>query len=380
MRFDTRAIHVGQEPEAQTGSVVVPVFQTSTYAQESPGVHKGFEYSRTHNPTRDALEACAASLESGRHGVAFASGLAAEDAIMHLLQEGDEVICTDDVYGGTFRLFEQVFRKHGLRFHWVDTSDHSSIESHLSQRTRVLWIETPTNPMLKLTDIAQVAEAARSVSAITVVDNTFASPVFQKPLELGADLVVHSATKYLGGHSDVVGGLIATNNSELYDRLKFIQNAVGAVPAPWDAWLVLRGIKTLGVRMNRHFENALAVARFLEQHPKVRQVIYPWLPTHPQHSLALKQMSGMSGMISVYLDTDLDGARRFLESVHVFTLAESLGGVESLIEHPAIMTHASVPPENREKLGIHDALIRLSVGIEDVQDLIEDLQAGLESI
>ncbi len=380
MKFDTRAIHAGQAPEERTGAVVVPVFQTSTYAQTSPGVHTGFEYSRTHNPTRDALEDCVASLEDGRFGIAFASGLAAEDAILHLLEAGDEVVCTDDVYGGTFRLFEKVFRKHGIDFKWVDTSDPGTIEAAVGPKTKLVWVETPTNPMLKLTDIAAAADAAHRVGALLAVDNTFASPVFQRPLELGADIVHHSTTKYLGGHSDVVGGILVVRDEELRDRLKYLQNAVGGVPGPWDSWLTLRGVKTLGVRMRRHFENALAVARHLEGHPKVERVVFPWLESHPQQALARRQMDGMSGMVTILLCGDLDGSRRFLESFEVFTLAESLGGVESLIEHPAIMTHASVPPEIRATLGISDTLVRISVGIEDPEDLIRDLDGALARI
>ncbi len=379
-KFDTRAIHAGQAPEERTGAVVVPVFQTSTYAQASPGVHTGFEYSRTHNPTRDALEDCVASLEGGRHGVAFASGLAAEDAILHLLEAGDEVVCTDDVYGGTFRLFERVFRKHGIDFKWIDTTDPAKIEAAVSSKTKLVWVETPTNPMLKLTDIAAAAQAAHRVGALLAVDNTFASPVFQRPLEHGADIVHHSTTKYVGGHSDVVGGILVVKDDELRDRLKFVQNAVGGVSAPWDSWLTLRGVKTLGIRMQRHFENALRIAEHLEGHPKVERVVYPWLESHPQHALARRQMDGMSGMITVILTGDLDGARRFLEAVEIFTLAESLGGVESLIEHPAIMTHASIPPEIRATLGISDTLVRLSVGIEDCDDLIGDLDGALSQI
>jgi cystathionine gamma-lyase len=377
MKFNTKVIHAGQDPEPRTGAVCVPVYQTSTYAQSSPGVHKGYEYSRSQNPTREALEACFASLEGGTHGLAFASGLAAEDAIMHLLSAGDEVVCTDDVYGGTFRLFERVFRKHGLDFKWVDTSKPEILKGAVSSKTKLVWIETPTNPMLKLTDLKQAAEVAHSVNALLVVDNTFASPYFQNPLLHGADIVVHSTTKYLGGHSDVVGGIAAVKDDALWEKLKFYQNSVGGVPGPWDSWLVLRGIKTLGLRMQRHHDNALVVARYLESHPKVEKVIYPWLESHPQHDLAKRQMSGMSGMISVYLRSDLEGTRRFLENVHWFTLAESLGGVESLIEHPAIMTHASIPADIRQTLGIHDTLVRLSVGIEDIDDLIGDLERAL---
>ena len=380
MKFDTKAIHVGQEPESSTGAVIVPVYQTSTYAQSSPGRHQGFEYSRTHNPTRNALQDCVAALEGAKYGVAFASGLASEDALMHLLEAGDSVVCTDDVYGGTYRLFETVFRKHGLNFDWVNTADRQVLAEAIKPGTKMVWIETPTNPLLKLTDIELAVRKARDAGAMVVVDNTFASPVFQRPLELGADAVLHSTTKYIGGHSDVVGGIVVTNNHQLAERLAYLQNSVGAVPAPWDAWLTLRGVKTLGIRMQRHFENGLAVAEYLEKHPGIRRVIYPWLPSHPQHELATRQMTGMSGMITVYLDSDLEGARRFLENLKVFTLAESLGGVESLIEHPAIMTHASLPPEVRESLGIDDSLVRLSVGIEDLEDLLEDLEYGLAAV
>jgi cystathionine gamma-lyase len=380
MKFNTKAIHAGQEPDPRTGAVAVPVYQTSTYAQESPGKHKGYEYSRSQNPTREALEAFVAALENGTHGLAFASGLAAEDAVMHLLSTGDEVVSTDDVYGGTFRLFERVYRKHGLEFKWVDTSKPGLLAQAVSAKTKVVWIETPTNPMLKLTDLAEAARVAHSVGALLVVDNTFASSYFQNPLDFGADIVMHSTTKYLGGHSDVVGGILVVKDDALWERLKFFQNAVGGVPGPWDSWLTMRGLKTLGVRMERHFENALAIARHLEGHPKVAKVIYPWLPSHPQHELAKKQMRGMSGMITVYLNSDLEGARRFLEAVRWFTLAESLGGVESLIEHPAIMTHASVPPEIRQTLGIHDSLVRISVGIEDLEDLRADLDQALAKV
>jgi cystathionine gamma-lyase len=380
MKFNTKAIHAGQEPEEKTGAVIVPVFQTSTYAQQSPGVHTGFEYSRTHNPTRDALEECIAALEGGSYGIAFASGLAAEDTIMHLLEAGDEIICTDDVYGGTYRQFEQVHRKTGLVFHWVDSTNPDNVAKALNDKTKLIWIETPTNPMLKLTDLAAIVEVAKGSNALVAVDNTFASPYFQSPLEFGVDMVVHSTTKYVGGHSDVVGGIVVVKDEELRDRLKFLQNAVGAVPGPWDSWLTLRGAKTLGIRMERHFENALTVAKHLESHSKVASVVFPWLESHPQHALAKKQMRGMSGMVTVYLDSDLNGSRRFLENLKVFTLAESLGGVESLIEHPAIMTHASLPPEVRQSLGIHDTLIRLSVGIEDIEDLLADLDRALEHV
>ncbi len=380
MKFNTRAIHVGQSPEASTGAVVVPVYQTSTFAQESPGKDKGYDYARTSNPTRQALESCVASLESGKYGLAFSSGMAAEDAVIHLLRQGDEVVCTQGVYSGTYRLFERIFRKQGLEFKWVDTSSPEVVESEITESTKMVWIETPTNPLLKLTDLKALVARARQVGALSVVDNTFATPCFQRPLEFGVDIVLHSTTKYMGGHSDVVGGVVVVNDTELHEQLGFIQNSVGGIPGPWDAWLVLRGIKTLGIRMQRHFSNALAAAQILEDHPKVRRVIYPWLASHPQHELALRQMTGMSGMISLYLDTDLNGTKRFLESLRLFTLAESLGGVESLVEHPAIMTHASLPPEVREQLGIDDALVRLSVGIEDSEDLLEDLDEALKRV
>jgi cystathionine gamma-lyase len=377
MRFETKAIHAGQAPDPSTGAVVTPVHFSSTFAQESPGKHRGYDYSRTINPTRKALEECAASLENGAHGLAFASGMAAINNVLNLLKSGDHIVCTDDVYGGTFRILERVYKDYGLECSFVDTTKLSAIEAAVKNNTRMLWFESPSNPLLRLVDLREAARIARGRKMISVVDNTFASPYFQLPLELGADVVVHSSTKYLGGHSDVVGGLVVTSSDEHYARLKFCQNTVGGVPGPMDAWLVLRGIKTLGVRMREHFKNALEVAKFLEGHARVSRVIYPWLPSHPQHELALRQMSGMSGMLSFEIKGGLEEARRFLEKVRVFTLAESLGGVESLIEHPAIMTHASVPPELRASRGITDSLIRLSVGIENVEDLLEDLDAAL---
>ena len=377
MKFETKAIHVGQAPDPSTGAVVTPVHFSSTFAQESPGKHKGYDYSRTLNPTRKALEECAASLENGRHGLAFASGMAAVNNVLNLLKSGDHLVCTDDVYGGTFRILERVYRDYGVECSFADTTRLSAIEAAVKTNTRMLWLESPSNPLLRLVDLKEAAGLAKRRRLISVVDNTFASPYFQRPLEMGVDVVVHSSTKYLGGHSDVVGGLVVTNDDEHYARLKFCQNAVGGVPGPMDSWLVLRGIKTLGVRMREHFRNALEVARFLEAHPRVRRVVYPWLPSHPQHALAVRQMSGMSGMVSFEIGGGLEDARRFLEKVRVFTLAESLGGVESLIEHPAIMTHASVPPELRASRGITDSLIRLSVGIENVEDLLEDLNSAL---
>jgi len=376
LRFDTLAIHAGQSPDPTTGAIMTPVYLTSTYVQDGPGVHKGYEYSRTRNPTRDALEACLAALEGGRHGLAFASGLAATDAVLHLLSAGDHVLASDDVYGGTFRIFDKVFRRHGLTFDAVDMTDPGNVARALRPETRLVWIESPTNPMLKLVDLAAVAAIARAHGARTVVDNTFATPAFQRPLAHGIDAVVHSTTKYLNGHSDVVGGAVVTGDDELHARLAFLQNAVGAVPSPMDAFLVLRGLKTLPIRMERHARNALEVARFLEGHAQVERVVYPGLPSHPQHALARRQMSGFGGMLSFVIRGGLPAAAAFLRAVRLFACAESLGGVESLIEHPAIMTHASVPKETREKLGIADGLIRASVGIESADDLLEDLARG----
>lgn len=376
LRFDTLAIHAGQSPDPTTGAVMTPVYLTSTYVQASPGVHKGYEYSRTQNPTRHALQDCLAALEGGAHGLAFASGLAATDAVLHLLEAGDHVLASDDVYGGTFRIFDKVFRRHGLEFSYVDMSDPRNVERGLRPSTRLVWIESPTNPMLKIVDLAEVARIARAHGALTVVDNTFATPYFQRPLELGIDVVAHSTTKYLNGHSDVIGGAVVTRDAALHDRLKFLQNAVGGVPSPLDSFLVLRGLKTLHVRMQRHAESALTIARWLEGHPQVEKVTYPGLPSHPQHALAARQMKGFGGMLTFVLRGGLPAAKAFLEAVRVFACAESLGGVESLIEHPAIMTHASVPRETREALGIADGFIRASVGIEAVEDLIADLERG----
>ncbi len=378
--FGTLAIHAGQPPEASTGAVMTPIFQTSTYVQESPGKHRGYEYSRTDNPTRTAYQACVAALEGAKHALAFSSGLATTDAILHTLRTGDHVVSCDDVYGGTFRIFDQVFKKMGIEFTFVDLSDLKQAEAAFRPNTKLLWMETPTNPMLKILDIHALSSLARKRGILTVVDNTFMSSYFQKPLQLGADLVVHSVTKYMNGHSDVVGGVLATNRSELYSELKFLQNAVGAVPAPMDCFLVMRGLKTLHVRMERHEKNAMEIAKFLESHPKVERVIYPGLKSHPQHLLAKKQMSGFGGMITFFLKGDLVAARKFLEKVQLFALAESLGGVESLIEHPAIMTHASIPAETRKLLGIHDNLIRASIGIEDVTDLKADLERALREV
>jgi cystathionine gamma-lyase len=377
MRFDTLAIHAGQQPDPTTGAIMTPVYFTSTYVQAGPGEHKGYEYSRTRNPTREALENCLATLEGARFGAAFGSGCAASDALMHLFDAGDHVICSDDVYGGTFRLFDKVFKRQGLEFSFVDLSRAETLEPAIKPNTRAVWVETPTNPMLKLVDLARVGEIGRRRKLITICDNTFMTPYFQRPLELGIDVAVHSTTKYLNGHSDCIGGFACTSNQDLADRIRFLQNAVGGVPSPMDSFLVLRGVKTLHLRMQRHAENAAKVAQFLAQHPKVLKVTYPGLRSHPQHELARRQMSGFGGMITFEIRGGLEAARRFLKAVKIFACAESLGGVESLVEHPAIMTHASVPKEVRQSLGIGDGLIRLSVGIEDPQDLIEDLERAL---
>ncbi|OJH34683.1 cystathionine gamma-synthase [Cystobacter ferrugineus] len=378
MRFDTLAIHAGQEPDPTTGAIMTPVYLTSTYVQDGPGEHKGYEYSRTQNPTRKALQECLAALEGAKHGFAFASGLAGTAMLMHLLNAGDHVVVSDDVYGGTFRIFDKVFRRHGLEFSFVDLSRPESFEAAITPKTKMVWVESPTNPMLKLIDLARIAETAKKRGVLSVCDNTFMTPYFQRPLELGFDVVAHSTTKYLNGHSDVVGGFVCTSNDELSQRMGFLQNAVGGVPGPMDCFLVLRGVKTLGVRMERHAQNAHKVAEFLVKHPKVNKATYPGLESHPQYALARKQMKGFGGMMTFDIKGGLDSARRFLKAVKVFACAESLGGVESLIEHPAIMTHASVPKETRELLGISDGLIRLSVGIEDAQDLIDDLKQALE--
>jgi cystathionine gamma-lyase len=376
--FGTRAIHAGQPADPRTGAVMTPIYQTSTYAQRSPGEHSGYEYSRTDNPTRTAYQQCLAALEGGKYALAYSSGLATTDSILHTLSPGDHIVVCDDVYGGSFRLFDKVYRPMGFEFTYVDMTDLAKTEAAFTPKTKMVWLETPTNPTLKLVDIAAIAAIARRKGAISVVDNTFMSSYFQRPLELGADVVVHSVTKYMNGHSDVVGGALITSNDALYERLKFLQNAVGAVPAPMDCFLVMRGLKTLHIRMERHAQNAMAVAKWLEKHPKIEKVLYPGLESHPQHVLAKKQMKGFGGMITFFIKGGLSDARTFLERVKLFTLAESLGGVESLIEHPAIMAHASVPAENRKALGIHDTLVRVSVGIEDVQDLIADLESALK--
>ena len=372
--FETRAIHAGQPPDPATGAVNVPVYLTSTYVQEGLGRHKGYEYSRTGNPTRTAREQCGASLEEGRYGRAFASGMAAETTLMYLFSPGDHILVADDVYGGTFRLFERVLKPYGLQFSYVDMTDAGSVREHVHASTKAIWIETPSNPLMKLVDIAAVSAIARERGVKVIVDNTFASPYGQQPLTLGADVVVHSTTKYLGGHSDVVGGVLVLSDDEMYERLKFLQNAVGAVPGPLDCFLVLRGIKTLAVRMRAHEANAMQVARFLEQHPLVERVRYPGLPSHPQHDLAGRQMRNFGGMISFEVKGGIQQARRIVERTRLFALAESLGGVESLIEHPGVMTHASVAGS---PLQVPDNLIRLSVGIETAEDLIRDLASAM---
>lgn len=374
----TLAIHGGQSPDPSTGAVMPPIYATSTYAQSSPGEHQGFEYSRTHNPTRFAYERCVAALEGGVRGFAFASGMAATSTVLELLDSGDHVVAMDDLYGGSYRLFERVRRRSaGLDFSFVDLTDLAAFEAAITPRTRMVWIETPTNPMLKVVDIAAVAGVARRRGLLVVVDNTFASPMLQRPLELGAHLVVHSATKYLNGHSDMVGGVVVAGDDELAERMAFLQNSVGAVQGPFDSFLALRGLKTLPLRMRAHCANAHALAQWLQSHPAVENVIYPGLSSHPQHELAARQMQGFGGIVSVVLRGGYEAARRFCERTRLFTLAESLGGVESLVNHPAVMTHASVPPERRARLGISDALVRLSVGVEALEDLRDDLEDAL---
>lgn len=378
-KLDTLTIHAGQEPDPTSGAVMPPIVLASTFAQQSPGVHKGYEYARTGNPTRATLEKCVAGIEGATHGVAFGSGCAAMTTLFQTLRPGDHIVACDDVYGGTFRILDKVFKPMGVETSWVDMTDLKRVESAFTPETKLVWIETPTNPMLKIVDIAAVVEVARKHPGVLVgVDNTFATPCLQRPLELGADLVVHSLTKYLNGHSDVVGGLAVTSNDELAEKLKFLQNASGAILSPFDSFLVLRGIKTLSVRMERHVRSAGALASWLSEQSGVEKVIYPGLASHPQHELAKRQMKGFGGMISFVIRGGLPAARRFLESTRLFTLAESLGGVESLIEHPAIMTHGSVPADVRQELGIHDGLIRISVGLEDLHDLRSDLAAALK--
>lgn len=380
--FSTRAIHAGQQPDPVTGAIMTPIYATSTYVQESPGVHKGYEYSRTQNPTRKALEECVADLENGAAGFAFASGMATSGTMLELLDSGAHVIAGDDLYGGTYRLFENVRKRTaGLDFTFIDFSDLEAVEAAVRPETRMIWVESPTNPLLKVIDLEGVAGIARKHNLISVCDNTFCSPYVQRPLDLGIDLVVHSTTKYLNGHSDVVGGIAvisgASKFGDLGERIAYLQNAVGGVPGPFDSFLVLRALKTLPLRMERHCENAAAVAEFLDGHDKIDRVYYPGLKSHPQHDLARRQMHGGGGMVTAVLKGGLDAATRFLERTQLFSLAESLGGVESLIEHPAIMTHASIPPEIRAEIGIDDGLVRLSVGVEDIDDLLADLRQAL---
>ena len=378
MKFGTKVIHAGLEPDPSTGAIMTPIFQTSTYVQASPGDHKGFEYARTQNPTRGYLEANLAALENGKHGVCFSSGMAAVDTLGKLLEPGDEVVCTNDLYGGTYRLFNTVFAKYGIKFTFTSMANPAEVAPLVTEKTKMIWVETPTNPVMNVIDIAAMAALGKKVGAITVVDNTFSSPYLQNPLDHGADVVLHSITKYIGGHSDVVMGCLITNSTELAERFHYLQNSAGAVPGPQDCFLVLRGIKTLHLRMQRHCENGAAVAKFLSDHPKVDYVLWPGFESHPNHAVAKKQMRDFGGMISFVLKGDnVDDATRFLEKVQIFTLAESLGGVESLAGHPATMTHASIPREERLKAGLKDSLIRLSVGVEDIDDLLADLAQAL---
>ena len=378
MKFGTKAIHAGVHPDPTTGAIMTPIYQTSTYVQESPGKHKGYEYSRTHNPTRTALQNALAALENGKHGICYASGLAATDAVLKMYRPGDEIIATNDIYGGSYRIMKKIFEPFGLVFHFVDMSDLANIEAVITDRTRLVWMETPTNPLLKIIDIEAVSRLCQSRGIRSAVDNTFASPYLQNPLDAGVDIVMHSVTKYLGGHSDTVMGALITNDDELAKQLAFIQNASGAVPGPQDCFLVLRGIKTLHIRMQRHCENAIIIANWLEIHPKVAKVYYPGLPSHTGYALAKKQMRGFGGMLSFELKGDVyEEAVHVMKSLKVFSLGESLGGVESLCTHPASMTHASIPKEERVKVGLKDTLIRLSVGIEDVEDLIADLEQAI---
>jgi cystathionine beta-lyase len=381
MRFGTKAIHAGQEPDPTTGAIMTPIYQTSTYVQESPGVHKGYAYARGKNPTRVALERCLAELENAKYGLCFSSGMGAADAIIKLLVPGDEVIATDDLYGGSYRMFTKIFAKYGIVFHFIDMHDFDLLEKTINDKTKMLWVETPTNPMMKIIDIERCVAIAKKHNLISVIDNTFASPYLQNPLDMNADIVMHSATKYLNGHSDVVMGALCTNDDNLYEQLAFIANSCGATPGPQDSFLVLRGLKTLHVRMERHCSNGVLVANFLANHPKVEKVYWPGFPSHPNHEVAKKQMRDFGGMISFSLKGDrFEDASILAQNVRVFSLAESLGGVESLLGHPASMTHASIPKAEREKSGITDSLLRLSVGIEDEQDLIGDLTNALNAI
>lgn len=381
MKFGTKAIHAGQEPDPITGAIMTPIYQTSTYVQEAPGVHKGYAYARGKNPTRVALEGCLAALENAQYCLCFSSGMGATDTIIKLLNPGDEVIATDDLYGGTYRMFTKVFAKYGIKFHFIDMHDMEAVKAKINAHTRMLWIETPTNPMMKIIDVVAYTELAKKHKLISVVDNTFASPYLQNPLDLGADIVMHSATKYLGGHSDVVMGALMTNNKAYYDELAFITNSCGPVPGPQDSFLVLRGLKTLHLRMKAHCENGKAVAEFLQQHPKVGKVYWPGFADHPYHDVAKKQMRDFGGMISFTLKSDsFEDASKLAQSLKVFSLAESLGGVESLVGHPASMTHASIPKEDRIKTGLVDSLLRLSVGVEDIFDIVDDLRQALDKV
>ena len=378
--FETRAIHAGQEPDPTTGAIMTPIYTSSTYVQESPGVHKGYDYSRSVNPTRKALESCIADLEGSNYGFAFASGMSASATVLELLDSGDHVIAMDDLYGGTYRLFENVRKRSaGLEFTFCDLSDLNTLETSINQSTKMIWIETPTNPLLKIADLSAISQFAKKHNLIAVCDNTFCSPYIQNPLDFGFDIVVHSATKYLNGHSDLIGGVVVCSNEkeDLANEILYLQNAVGSIMNPFDSFLLLRSLKTLSVRMERHCTNAHEIANLLESHQSIEKVIYPGLESHPQHDIAKKQMKGFGGMISVVLKGGLDSATRFLEKTKIFSLAESLGGVESLIEHPAIMTHASIPREVREEIGISDGLVRLSVGIESLEDLVEDIENSL---
>ena len=377
-KFGTRAIHAGQEPDPTTGAIMTPIYQTSTYVQESPGKHKGYAYARGKNPTRVALEKCLASLENAKHGICFSSGQGAEDAIIKLLRPGDEVIATDDIYGGSYRMFTKIYEHFGIKFRFVDMTNATSIENFITEKTKMIWVETPTNPLMRILDIVAICKIAKEKNILVVVDNTFASPFLQNPLDLGADIVVHSVTKYISGHSDVVMGAICLNNDKINEELAFIANSCGAVPGPMDSFLVLRGVKTLHIRMERHCSNGKAVAEFLRQHPKVDKIYWPGFPDHPNHQIAVKQMNDFGGMISFTLKgNSKEDAFRMASATKVFALAESLGGVESLIGHPASMTHASIPEELREKSGVVNSLLRLSVGIEDETDLIEDLRQAI---
>ncbi|WMJ73421.1 cystathionine gamma-synthase [Cytophagaceae bacterium ABcell3] len=378
MKFGTKAIHAGVKPDPVTGAIMTPIYQTSTYVQSSPGQHKGYEYSRTHNPTRSALQDSISALENGKYGLCFASGMAAIDAIIKMLKPGDEVISTNDLYGGTYRIFTKIFSEYGIKFHFVPMDDPKSVEAYFNEKTKLVWVETPTNPLLNVVDIKSIISTARQKGVMVAVDNTFATPYLQNPLDFGADIVMHSVTKYLAGHSDVVMGAIVVNDKDLLEKLSFIQNSCGATPGPQDCFLVLRGIKTLHLRMQRHCENGRAIADFLNSHPKVDKVYYPGLKDHKNHDIAVAQMRDFGGMLSFTLKgDDIKDATNFLERVKLFALAESLGGVESLCGHPASMTHASIPKEEREKGGLKDTLIRLSIGVEDVEDLIEDLNQAI---